>query len=45
VEMIEYSELMVEPGSKELTGLAFKKKSLSQPVIDQKNKKSFRYKR
>ncbi len=40
LDMIEYSEVMVEPGSKELTGLAFKKKSLSQPVIDQKNKKS-----
>lgn len=40
VEMLEYSEIMVEPGSKELVGLNFKKNSISEPVIDQKNKKS-----
>ena len=38
--MIEYSEVKVEPGSKELIGLEFKKKSMSQPVIDKVNGKS-----
>ena len=40
IEMIEYSEIVVEPGSVELAGLEFKKKSVSQPVIDTNNKKS-----
>ena len=39
-EMIEYSEIVVEPGSAELAGLEFKKKSVSKPVIDTNNKKS-----
>jgi len=40
VEMIEYSEIDVEPGSKELLGLNFKKKSISEPLYDENNKKS-----
>lgn len=40
VDMIEYSEVNVEPGSKELTGLDFKKKSISQPLYDKSNKKT-----
>lgn len=39
-ELLEYSEIEVEPGNKELAGLAFKKKSISEPVIDNINKKS-----
>ncbi|MEM9545909.1 MAG: peptidylprolyl isomerase [Bacteroidota bacterium] len=39
-EMIEYSEVVVEPGSKELLGLEFKKKSISEPIIDTNSKKS-----
>lgn len=39
-ELIEYSEIVVEPGSKELIGLEFKKKSISEPVVDNNNKKS-----
>ena len=39
-ELIEYSEIKVEPGSKELVGLEFKKKSISKPVIDSNSKKS-----
>jgi peptidyl-prolyl cis-trans isomerase SurA len=39
-EMIEYSEIVVEPGNKELAGLEFKKKSISEPVVDMNNKKS-----
>jgi len=39
-ELIEYSEIVVEPGSKELVGLEFKKKSVSEPIIDTNNKKS-----
>jgi len=37
VEMVEYTESKVEPGSKELIGLEFKKKSISKPIIDTKN--------
>ena len=40
VEMLEYSEVTVEPGSKELVGLDFKKKSVSQPVYDKNSKKT-----
>ncbi len=40
VEMVEYSEIEVEPGSKELLGLNFKKKSISEPLYDESNKKS-----
>ncbi len=40
VEMLEYSEVTVEPGSKELVGLDFKKKSISQPVYDKNSKKT-----
>lgn len=39
-EMIEYSEVVVEPGSKELVGLEFKKKSISEPIVDNNSKKS-----
>ncbi len=39
-ELIEYSEIVVEPGSKELAGLEFKKKSISEPIIDSNSKKS-----
>jgi peptidyl-prolyl cis-trans isomerase SurA len=39
-ELIEYNEIVVEPGSKELVGLEFKQKSISEPVIDTNNKKS-----
>ncbi|MDF1696602.1 MAG: peptidylprolyl isomerase [Saprospiraceae bacterium] len=39
-EMIEYSEIKVEPGNKELVGLEFKKKSISEPIIDNNSKKS-----
>lgn len=39
-ELIEYSEVVVEPGSKELVGLEFKKKSISEPIIDNNSKKS-----
>ncbi len=40
VQMLEYTETSVEPGSKELVGLDFKKKSISQPVYDKNNKKT-----
>lgn len=40
IEMLEYSEVTVEPGSKELVGLEFKQKSISEPIIDKKNNKS-----
>ena len=40
VELIEYSEINVEPGNKELAGLEFKKKSISEPVVDTNSKKS-----
>ena len=40
VELVEYSEMTVEPGSKELAGLEFKKKSMSEPFYDEKNKKT-----
>jgi peptidyl-prolyl cis-trans isomerase SurA len=40
VEMLEYSEITVEPGSKELIGLDFKKKSISQPLYDKNSKKT-----
>jgi len=40
IEMLEYSEIQVEPGSKELVGLDFKKKSISQPIYDKKNRKT-----
>jgi len=39
-DFIEYSEFKVEPGSKELAGLKFKKKSISEPIIDKNNGKS-----
>lgn len=39
-ELIEYSEIVVEPGNKELAGLEFKQKSISEPVVDLNNKKS-----
>ena len=39
-ELIEYSEIVVEPGNKELAGLEFKKKSISEPIIDPNSKKS-----
>lgn len=39
-EVIEYSEIVVEPGNKELAGLEFKKKSISEPVVDKNSKKS-----
>ena len=39
-ELIEYTEIDVEPGNKELVGLEFKKKSISEPVIDTNSKKS-----
>jgi len=39
-EMLEYTEVTVEPGSKELVGLDFKKKSISQPVYDKNSKKT-----
>jgi len=39
-ELIEYMEIEVEPGNKELVGLEFKKKSISEPVIDTNSKKS-----
>ncbi len=39
-ELIEYSEIVVEPGSKELAGLEFKKKSISEPIVDSNSKKS-----
>ncbi|MEE9439166.1 MAG: peptidylprolyl isomerase [Saprospiraceae bacterium] len=40
VELIEYSEMTVEPGSKELVGLNYKKKSVSETIFDEKSKKS-----
>lgn len=40
LELIEYVEMNVEPGSKELAGLEFKKQSISQPIIDTKSGKS-----
>lgn len=39
-EMVEYTEIVVEPGNKELVGLEFKKKSISEPIIDTNSKKS-----
>jgi len=39
-ELIEYNEITVEPGSKELIGVQFKKKSTSDPIVDKKSKKS-----
>ena len=39
-EMIEYIEIVVEPGNKELVGLEFKKKSISEPIVDNNSKKS-----
>ena len=40
IQVLEYSEITVEPGSKELVGLDFKKKSISQPIYDKNNKKT-----